>query len=46
MGNPNLASREKGEKIYNRMIDIFARFLEDLKKINVDVREREFPGRY
>ena len=46
MGNPNLASREKGEKIYSRMIDIFARFLEDLKKVDVDVKEREFPGRY
>ena len=30
MGNPQLASQEKGEKIYSRMIDIFVRFLEDL----------------
>ncbi len=46
MGNPDLASREKGEKIYSRMIDLFARFLEDLKTVKVDVKTREFSGRY
>lgn len=46
MGNPNLGSREKGEKIYARMINLFARFLEDLKKVDVEIKDREFPGRY
>lgn len=46
MGNPELGSREKGEKIYGRMIDLFTRFLEDLKKVKVKVKEREFPQRY
>ena len=46
MGNPQLASQEKGEKIYSRMIDIFVRFLEDLKKVKVKIKERDFPGRY
>jgi creatinine amidohydrolase len=46
MGNPNLGSREKGEKIYGRMIDLFARFLEDLKTVHVHVKDREFAGRY
>ena len=45
MGHPGLASREKGEKIYERMIALFARFLEDLKKIEVTIKERDFPGR-
>ena len=46
MGNPQLATREKGEKIYDRMIALFARFLEDLKGIQVTIKERDFPGRY
>lgn len=46
MGNPNLASREKGEKIYSRMIDLFVRFLEDLKKVKVTIKDREFSGRH
>lgn len=46
MGNPTLASREKGEKIYTRMIELFARFLQDLKGIKVDIKTRDFPGRY
>jgi len=46
MGNPTLASREKGQKIYERMIGIFARFLQDLKGMQVTIKERDFPGRY
>ena len=45
MGNPGLASKEKGEKIYSRMIDLFARFLVDLKEIDVTIKEKDFPGR-
>jgi len=45
MGNPLLASKEKGEKIYTRMIDLFVDFLNDLKKVKVKVHNREFPER-
>ena len=46
MGNALLGSREKGEKIYGRMIELFSRFLEDLKGIPVTIKERDFPDRY
>jgi len=46
MGNALLGSKEKGQKIYDRMIALFARFLEDLKKIPVEIKQRDFPGRY
>jgi creatinine amidohydrolase len=46
MGNALLGSREKGEKIYSRMIALFARFLEDLKGIPVTIKQRDFPDRY
>ncbi len=45
MGNPLLASKEKGEKIYTRMINLFADFLEDLKEVEVDVHTTDFPER-
>jgi len=46
MGNALLGSREKGEKIYSRMIELFSRFIEDLKGIPVTIKERDFPDRY
>lgn len=46
MGNPLLASREKGEKIYARMIDLYAEFIKGLKEIKVEVTKRDFPERY
>lgn len=46
MGNPLLASREKGEKIYTRMIDLYAEFLKELKEMKVEVTKRDFPERY
>lgn len=46
MGNPELGSREKGEKIYARMIDLFTRFLLDLKSVNVEVKNRDYNERY
>lgn len=42
-GNPMLASREKGEKIYSRMIRLFADFIIELKKVPVEIKKREFP---
>jgi creatinine amidohydrolase len=45
MGDPLLASKEKGKKIYDRMTDLFADFLRDLKEVEVDVHTRDFPER-
>ncbi|SMB93670.1 creatinine amidohydrolase [Thermanaeromonas toyohensis ToBE] len=45
MGNPLLASREKGEKIYSRMIGILVEFLRQLKQIPVEVKKCDFPER-
>lgn len=46
MGNPLLGSREKGEKIYSRMTDLFAEFIRGVKEIPVQVKKRDFPERY
>lgn len=46
MGNPFLASAEKGEKIYTRMIDLFAEFLTKLKDTEVTITKRDFPERW
>lgn len=46
MGNPHLASREKGEKIYGRMIDLFAEFLTKLKAVPVEITKKDFPERF
>ncbi|KJS02876.1 MAG: hypothetical protein VR68_02090 [Peptococcaceae bacterium BRH_c4a] len=42
-GNPLLASKEKGEKIYARMIELFADFIRGLKEVPVEIKKREFP---
>jgi creatinine amidohydrolase len=42
-GNPLLASREKGEKIYARMIKLFADFIRELKEVPVEIKKRDFP---
>ncbi|MBC7188966.1 creatininase family protein, partial [Candidatus Aerophobetes bacterium] len=47
MGDPKLASREKGEIIYSRMIKLFADFLKELKKVKVDWEiKRDFPDMF
>ncbi|WP_028309295.1 creatininase family protein [Desulfitibacter alkalitolerans] len=46
MGNPLLGSREKGEKIYERMTDLFAEFIKGLKDVPVEIKKRDFPERY
>jgi creatinine amidohydrolase len=45
VGNPEGASAEKAEKIYRCVADILAAFLEELKKVKVDVKNREFVNR-
>lgn len=45
MGNPLKASKEKGKAIYDRMTDLFADFLRDLKQVEVDVHTRDFLNR-
>ncbi|MTI95965.1 MAG: creatininase family protein [Firmicutes bacterium] len=46
MGNPQLASREKGEKIYERMSKLFAEFLIGLKDVDVEITKQDFPERF
>lgn len=45
VGNPLGASAEKGEKIYRIMSSLLAEFIEELKKLRVDVKQREFVER-
>jgi creatinine amidohydrolase len=45
VGNPEGASAEKAEKIYKCVANILADFLEELKKIKVEVKVREFTNR-
>lgn len=42
-GNPMLASKEKGQKIYDRMIRLFADFILELKDVPVEITKRDFP---
>jgi len=46
MGNPLLGSKEKGEKIYERMTDLFAEFIKGLKDVPVEIKNQDFPERY
>jgi creatinine amidohydrolase len=46
MGNPHLASKEKGEKIYTRMIDLFAEFIRSIKDVPVEIKKKDFSERY
>jgi creatinine amidohydrolase len=47
MGNPGLASVEKGQEIYSRMIHLFAEFVSDIKKLPApEVKNVEFDSRY
>jgi creatinine amidohydrolase len=45
IGNPFRASKEKGEKIFERVSDVLAEFIEELKKIKITVFNREFISR-
>jgi len=44
-GNPFTASAEKGHRIYDKIARILIDFIEELKKIDVTVRNREFVKR-
>lgn len=41
-GSPYSASKEKGEKLYEKLVNIFADFLEEIKKMNVTVTNRDW----
>jgi creatinine amidohydrolase len=45
IGDPFLASKEKGEKIFERASDNLAAFVEEVKKIKVDIKERDYDFR-
>jgi len=45
VGNPANASAEKAEKIYRIWADKFADFIEEVKKLKVEVKNREFDDR-
>lgn len=42
MGNPLRGNKEKGEKIFEAVSSALARFIEDIKKVKVEVKNREF----
>jgi creatinine amidohydrolase len=45
IGNPFRASADKGRRIIQRKAEILAEFCVELKKVKVDVREREYTRR-
>jgi creatinine amidohydrolase len=45
IGNPFRASAEKGKKIIDQKVKILAEFIEEVKKIKVEVRNREYWNR-
>ncbi len=45
VGNPFAGTREKGEKIFDWISTYLAAFLEELKKVKVEVHTREWLGR-
>lgn len=45
IGNPFTATKEKGEKLFERFSDYLAAFVNEVKKINVVVTNREFKCR-
>jgi len=45
VGNPFRATPEKGEKLFERFASYLADFLEEVKKIKVTVKNREFTNR-
>jgi len=42
IGDPFLASKEKGEKIFERASDNLAAFAEEVKKIKVEIKDRNY----
>ena len=45
IGDPFLATKEKGEKIFERASDNLAAFVEEVQKIKVDIKERDYDFR-
>jgi creatinine amidohydrolase len=44
-GNPFRASAEKGKRIFEKKAEIMAEFINEVKKIKVEVRNRDFYNR-
>ena len=44
-GNPFTASAEKGKRIIEKKAEIMAEFIEEVKKIKVDVKNRDYWNR-
>lgn len=42
IGNPFLGSKEKGEEIYDRIVKHLADFLEKVRKIKVEIKNRDY----
>lgn len=45
LGNPLRGNKEKGEKIFERISTHLAKFIEEVKKIKVEIKNREFVDR-
>jgi creatinine amidohydrolase len=45
IGDPFLATKEKGEKIFERASDNLAAFVEEVKKIKVKIKDRNYDFR-
>ncbi|MBI2843970.1 MAG: creatininase family protein [Armatimonadetes bacterium] len=45
IGDPHLATREMGDRAIKLMVDHCAHFVEAVKKINVEIKDRDFPER-
>ena len=45
IGDPFLGTKEKGEKIYERSSQNLSDFIEEVKKIKVDIKVRDYDFR-
>jgi len=45
IGDPFLASKEKGEKIFERASDNLAAFVEEIKKVKIEIKDRNYDFR-
>jgi len=45
IGDPFLGSKEKGEKIYERIVKHLADFLEEIKKVKTEIKCRDYDFR-
>ena len=45
IGDPFRATKEMGDRAIGMMVDHWARFVEALKSIKVEIKDRDFPER-